>query len=388
MGNYQDSGLKTEYNLNVVRLNKRFTKAKIRCIFDAQSGKIVKLSQAQLDALLLDPDLYYHGTSECSAFSIVCDGLQPPKEYAHRGHYLGNGLFVADNINHSLAYGSCVFLCYVRFKKTLEMTFETDRDTMFNMIDTDFVRYETVKCIGRFGRNGKRNFKEDGSEIFVHPSFERYYTPNYNEYRIKTASNIVPRYLIKFDKTVGIRDEKQIIRAVLTFKIKYQTFCIYDNREYQKYYDGLEHEAAKFAELNALIKTRDYFYVPMFFCEALEFLRSMYMVDVYTLQNHLIKKRVHDYTNVDTLLEYFKHGLALYKDIDVLPNKYLAACHLRDVDNNLITAITETDLLVEKMLNGVRAHVLRTTNAPKISIICDYILIRSDNQSIYERKFK
>lgn len=381
MGNYQDSDLKHEYNLNAINLHERFSNAKIKCIFDAQSGKIIKMNQDKLNKILTNPDFYYHGTSECSAFSIVCDGLQEPKEFAHRGHYLGNGLFVADNINHSLAYGSCIFVCYVRFKSTLELTFETDRKVMFDMIDTVFKKYETVKCVGRYDRYGLPNKTENGENVAVHPSFKSYFTPNFNEYRIKTVSNIVPKYLIKFDNTVGLRDENQIIRFVKNYRVRYQTFCIYDNSEYQKFYDGLEHESEQFKRLNAEIKRKNYFYVPIFFCEALEFLRSVHHIDVCTLQNNIITKKTHDYKNFNALLEYLKFGLPFYTDMSVLPNKYLAACHLRDnySGNKITSNKLKKSVMIETYIDEKIAYVINK-NAPKLTIICDYILIRSNNE--------
>ncbi|CAI6365642.1 unnamed protein product [Macrosiphum euphorbiae] len=348
MGNYQDSNVRQEYNLNAMKLHERYKNAKIKCIFDAQSGKLIKMDQRKLDSILTDPDFYYHGTSECAAFSIVCDELRPPKEDGHRRHNLGNGLFVSDNINHSFGYGSCVFICYVRFKNTLEINFETDLDKMFSMIDTVFDKYETVKFICRYGRHYMPNKNSDGEDIRVHhTSFIDMFTPNFTEYRIKTVSSIVPKYLFKFDNVVGIRDENQIIDAVENESFIYQTFCIYDNSEYMKYYDGLEDEQKKFQELNLAIKSNSYFFVPLFFCEALDFLRSSYHTDVYTLQENFISKKVNDYTDTQSLLNYFKMGLMFHSAMSNLKNKYLAACHLKvDGTNEEITPARINRLLL------------------------------------------
>lgn len=155
-------------------------------------------------------NFYFHGTNSCNALAILRDGFQIKK----KGNLsMGPGVYLNKNINHSLRYGNCIFVCFLKIKNTFDFGENFTEQTDLHLYDS-FIMNKDKICVK----------KPENVEIeyIIEMSFNKIKrTPNDNLYQrsldsnnfkkyISCIINEKERYLEILDKTNSKKIQKEI----------------------------------------------------------------------------------------------------------------------------------------------------------------------------------
>lgn len=170
----------------------------IENLYDVDTGEILELTK--LKEIYDSQSYYFHGTSFCRLFQVLNDGFDVNE--IHSSPLLGIGVYLADNLNYALYYGSCILICTAKLNNVLQIPFHGDLDDI-----DDHKKYDTIYQLGQIDRFDNKNEKDKG--------FFRY-----NEVLVRDAKNVKIKYVLvsTFTPQDLFSRDKVYIKCVLDLK--------------------------------------------------------------------------------------------------------------------------------------------------------------------------
>lgn len=198
MGNFES--VSYEYQANKSNLGAYFDllyeeDLLIQGLYDLKSSTKIDNVKTVFNNIIMDENIYYHGTLACRAISILMNGFKDQKTVEKMNitptdQYLGSGTYFAENIEKSIERGLYVFIA----KLTKNEPFIINHMDHLNFCDYRSKNYDLIQskeCViynGMYDRFGYLNLKEGGENGGVKDFF--------TEVRIKNPKDIDLLYLL------------------------------------------------------------------------------------------------------------------------------------------------------------------------------------------------